>query len=126
MIEYCARAEGGCGSVSKGVEMICRFWSGRATTTRCLIIMVMGRWRGGDDVGEITGRMAFHFVMVLVGLLEASIAAKREQDYLLPTHRVEALVDGVPFFSFLLNFYYKLQLLTEFFLIVFISFQYLY
>lgn len=35
-------------------------------------------------MGEIAGRMAFHFVMVLVGLLEASIAAKREQDYCLP------------------------------------------
>lgn len=51
-------------------------------------------------MGEITRRMAFHFVMVLVGLLEASIVAKREQDYLLPTHRVEAFVDGVPFFPF--------------------------
>lgn len=48
--------------------------------------------------------MAFHFVMVLVGLLEASIAAKREQDYLLPTHRVEAFVDGVPFFLFFLSY----------------------
>ncbi len=46
--------------------------------------MVIGRFRRGDDVGEIAGRMAFHFVMVLVGLLEASIAAKREQDYCLP------------------------------------------
>lgn len=32
----------------------------------------------------VAGRMAFHFVMVLVGVLEASIAAKREQDYYLP------------------------------------------
>lgn len=51
---------------------------------------------GGDDVGEITGRMAFHFVMVLVGLLEASIAAKREQDYFIALPiGVEAFVDGV-------------------------------
>ena len=33
-------------------------------------------------MGEIVaGRMGVHFVMVLVGLLEASIAARREQDY---------------------------------------------
>ena len=57
---------------------------------------------GGDDVGEITGRMAFHFVMVLVGLLEASIAAKREQDYFIALPiGVEAFVDGVlPFVFF--------------------------
>lgn len=50
--------------------------------------MVLGRLRRENEVGEIiAGRMAFHFVMVLVGLswlLEASIAAKREQDYYLP------------------------------------------
>lgn len=47
--------------------------------------MVLRRLRGKNDVEEIiAGRMAFHFVMVLVGLLEASIAAKREQDYCLP------------------------------------------
>ena len=51
---------------------------------------------GGNKVREVAGRMAFHFVMVLVGLLEASIAAKREQDYL-PTHRVGALFGGVLF-----------------------------
>ena len=76
----------------------------RATTTtrRWLIIVVLRRIiGGGDDVGEITGRMAFHFVMVLVGLLEASIAAKREQDYFIALPiGVEAFVDGVLPFVF--------------------------
>ena len=74
-------------------------------------------------MGEITGRMAFHFVMVLVGLLEASMAAKREQRLLLPTHRLEALVDGVPFFFFSLiffplEFYYSYEGVKELFLMV--------
>ena len=52
--------------------------------------MVLGEFRGRngmdgmDDMGGIVaGRMGVHFVvlMVLVGLLEASIAARREQDY---------------------------------------------
>lgn len=50
-------------------------------------------------MGEMNaGRKAFHFVMVLVGLQEASIAAKREQDYYqcLPI-RVEASFGGVLF-----------------------------
>ena len=44
--------------------------------------------RRGEDMKENNGgRMKmeeFHFVMVLVGLLEASMAGKREQDYYLP------------------------------------------
>lgn len=43
-------------------------------------MMVLKRMRGENDVGEDAGRKGFHFV-VLVGLLEALIAAKREQDY---------------------------------------------
>lgn len=65
------------------------------------------KMEGGNEVGEITGRMAFHFVMVLVGLLEASIAAKREQDYYyycLPI-KWKLSVDGVPFFCPLLAFF---------------------
>ena len=97
---FARQAEGGCRSVSKGVEMGLKgFGVLRATTTtrRWLIIVVLRRIiGGGDDVGEITGRMAFHFVMVLVGLLEASIAAKREQDYFIALPiGVEAFVDGV-------------------------------
>ena len=47
--------------------------------------MVLRRFiRGRKEVEGVAGRMAFHFVMVLVGVLEASIAAKREQDYYLP------------------------------------------
>ena len=40
---------------------------------------VLKRIRGKNEEGEDAGRMGFHFV-VLVGLLEALIAAKREQD----------------------------------------------
>ena len=67
-----------------------------------IIVVLLRILGGGNDVGEITGRMAFHFVMVLVGLLEASIAAKREQDYFIALPiGVEAFVDGVlPFLIF--------------------------
>ena len=43
-------------------------------------MVVLRRMKGWNDVGEDAGRMGLHFV-VLVGLLEALIAAKREQDY---------------------------------------------
>ena len=49
--------------------------------------MVLGEFRGRNGLdgmgGIVAGRMGVHFVvlMVLVGLLEASIAARREQDY---------------------------------------------
>ena len=43
-------------------------------------MVVLRRMRRWNDVGEEAGRMGFHYV-VLVGLLEALIAAKREQDY---------------------------------------------
>ena len=55
-----------------------------------------GFMRGGEDVEEIAGRKAFHFVMVLVGL-EASIAAKREQDYLIAYPSSGSFVGGVLF-----------------------------
>lgn len=69
----------------------------------------LGRLRGKNDVEEIIGgRMAFHFVilMVLVGLfLEASIAAKREQDYL-PTIEWKLSFGGVLVLFTVLNFFY--------------------
>ena len=80
--------------------------------------MVLGRCiRGGDDVVEeiiIAGRMAFHFVMVLVGLPgKASIAAKREGDYYClqaTTHRIEA---SLAEYFFLLRFLLQLQVIKS-------------
>ena len=60
--------------------------SGRTTTARCLIV-VLGRFGGGNDVEEIiAGRMAFHFVMVLVGLLGSVNRSQTRARLLLPTH----------------------------------------
>ena len=54
-------------------------------------VLDLGEFRGRNGMdgvdcvrGIVAGRMGVHFVvvlMVLVGLLEASIAARREQDY---------------------------------------------
>ena len=70
-------------------------------------MVVLRRMRRWNDVGEDAGRMGFHYV-VLVGLLEALIAAKREQDYYYePTVKpigVGSFVDGVPFFFIYLIF----------------------
>ena len=76
-----------------------------------MMVLKRFRFRRRNDVGEETGRMAFHFVMVLVGLLEALIAAKREQDYYYYclTHRSGSFVDGVlfsPTLFFLLRIFY--------------------
>ena len=53
---------------------------------RSIMKKVLWRFiRWGKDIKESDGgRMGFHYVMVLVGLLEASMAGKREQDYCLP------------------------------------------
>ena len=70
--------------------------------------MVLGRCiRGGNDVEEIiiAGRMAFHFVMVLVGL-PGSVNRSQTRGRLLPTtHRVEASL--AEYFFFLLRFDYS-------------------
>ena len=82
--------------------------------------MELGGFGEGNKVGEIAGRMGFHFLMVLVGLLEASIAAKREQDYCLPIEW-QFCFGGVRYFfpthfllplhSYIFNHYYCLLLL---------------
>lgn len=46
-------------------------------------------------MGEIGGRMGFHFVMVLVGLAGSVNHSSQTRARLLPTHRVEAFVGGV-------------------------------
>ena len=79
------------------------------------MVMVWGEFGGRNDMGGIVaGRMGVHFVvlMVLVGLLEASIAARREQDYYcLPIEWKLHYFGGVLFFtvritlSFLVYYY---------------------
>ena len=70
-------------------------------------MVLLRRMRGWNDVGEDAGRMGLHFV-VLVGLLEALIAAKREQDYyygLQYPSEWEALSTEYFFFFFFLFFF---------------------
>lgn len=86
-------------------------------TRRCLVVVLREDFGGGKDMEEIVGRMAFHFVMVLVGLLEASIAAKREQDYCLPIEW------KLRWSTFSTEIYYSYQI--HFSLIYFLLLQYL-
>ena len=75
-------------------------------------MVVLRRMRRWNDVGEDAGRMGLHFV-VLVGLLEALIAAKREQDYyygLQYPSEWEAL--STEYFFFILFYFFIIIFLT--------------
>ena len=92
-----------------------------------VLVLDLGEFRGRNGMdgmdgmrGIVAGRMGVHFVvvlMVLVGLLEASIAARREQDYYcLPIDWKLQLILAEYFFFFTvritLSIFMVLQLIT--------------